>query len=149
MKKNFLILILLAVAAAVLILAVWFGVLNKKAITKVCLDKSCYQVELALTPQDQALGLMFRKSLDKDKGMFFKFPQDGVYPFWMKNTLIPLDIIWIGSDKKIVFISRDTASCASDPCPLTDPGIPASYVLEINAGEIARIGAKIGDEVSF
>jgi uncharacterized protein len=132
-------------------LAGWFSVagFNKKSGTEVCFKQNCYKVELALTPAQQEQGLMFRKSLDKDKGMFFEFDRDGIYPFWMKNTLMPLDIVWIGPDKKIVFISADTRPCVNDHCVSIDPGKDARYVLEINAGETVRINAKVGDEVSF
>jgi uncharacterized membrane protein (UPF0127 family) len=118
---------------------------SEKPISRVCLGKECYAVELATTPAEQELGLMFRQRLDKDKGMLFIFPQAGDYPFWMKNTQIPLDMVWLGPDKKIVFISAATPPCKNDPCPLFDPAQNASYVLEVNAGEMARIGAKVGD----
>jgi uncharacterized membrane protein (UPF0127 family) len=117
----------------------------EKPISRVCFGKECYAVELATTPAEQELGLMFRQSLDKGRGMLFIFQQAGDYSFWMKNTLISLDMIWIGPDKKIVFISAAAPPCKNDPCPLLDPAQNASYVIEVNAGEMARIGAKVGD----
>src|SRR4030042_2848822 len=62
---------------------------------QVCFKKHCFSVELAVTPEEREEGLMFRKNLDSDKGMLFIFEKEGKYGFWMKKTLIPLDIIWI------------------------------------------------------
>ncbi len=148
MKKIILSFIFIVLA----VLAGWFSAagfnnFNEKSRPEVCIAENCYKVELAVTVPEQEKGLMFRKNLDKGKGMLFKFPQKGIYPFWMKNTLIPLDIVWIGSDNKIVFISRDTRPCVSDPCHTTNPGETAHYVLEVNSGEMDRIGAKVGDVV--
>ncbi|MCX6815196.1 MAG: DUF192 domain-containing protein, partial [Candidatus Aenigmarchaeota archaeon] len=94
-------------------------------------------------------GLMDRNYLASDKGMLFVFANEGVYPFWMKNTLIPLDMIWLDSDHGVVFISRDTQPCKQDPCPTINPGKNAKYVLEVNAGVSDRIGLKEGDKASF
>jgi hypothetical protein len=112
---------------------------------KVCLGNNCYVVELAITPSERERGLMFRSSLGKDRGMLFDFGADGIHKFWMKNTLINLDIIWIGADKKIVFISNNISPCIRDVCPSYGPDAAARYVLEVNGGEMKRLGAKIGD----
>jgi len=67
--------------------------------------------------------------------MLFVFPQDGVYPFWMKDTLIPLDMIWINNNSRIVAI-RTAHPCTTDSdCPNYNPGVISRYVLEINAGQ--------------
>ena len=64
-------------------------------------------------------GLMFRENMDSDRGMLFIFEKEGEYPFWMKNTLIPLDIIWINKDKEVVFISENAQPCEEGkPCLL-------------------------------
>jgi hypothetical protein len=114
---------------------------------KVCFGGQCYGVELAKTPQETEHGLMYRASLDKDKGMLFDFGAAGIHKFWMKNTLISLDMVWIGADNKVIFISNNISPCIKDPCPLYGPDVPARYVLEINGGEMKRLAAKVGDEV--
>ena len=113
---------------------------------QVCINDNCFYVELATTPDERALGLMFREHLDPDKGMLFIFEEEGVHPFWMKNTLIPLDIIWISEDKEVVFISKNTQPCKTDICPSINPGKKARYVLEVNGGVSDKIGLNVGDK---
>ena len=78
---------------------------------QVCFGQKCFFIELAKTEAERNQGLMYRKELDKNKGMLFIFDKEGSHPFWMKNTLIPLDIIWIDSRGKIVFISQNVQPC--------------------------------------
>ncbi|MCU0653655.1 MAG: DUF192 domain-containing protein [Candidatus Pacebacteria bacterium] len=149
MKKNIQILLFSAAAIAA---AAWYyrGAFNSDvSAPKVCFAQKCYGVEVASTPEARDTGLMFRKQLDRDRGMLFVFDRDGSYHFWMKNTLIPLDIIWIGSDRRIAYISKNTPPCNSDPCPQYGPSSPARYVLEINAGQTDAVGARIGDEITI
>ena len=89
--------------------------------------------------------------MDKDKGMFFIFESEGTYPFWMKNTLIPLDIIWIDNRNKIVYIAENAQPCPASTliCPSISPLGNAKYVLEINGGLCQALGIKAGDEVSI
>lgn len=108
-----------------------------------------FYVELATTSEQRRRGLMFREQLDPDKGMLFIFEEEGVYPFWMKNVVIPLDIIWIDKGGKVVVISKDAQPCTEEPCPSINPGTKARYVLEIRAGTADRIGLVVGDEVVF
>ncbi|MFZ3074429.1 MAG: DUF192 domain-containing protein [Minisyncoccales bacterium] len=116
---------------------------------KVCFGEQCYGVELARTSQEIERGLMYRSSLDKDKGMLFDFGTAGIHKFWMKNTLISLDMVWIGADKKIIFISNNISPCIKNTCPLYGPDLPARYVLEVNGGEMKRLTAKVGDAVAI
>jgi uncharacterized membrane protein (UPF0127 family) len=118
-------------------------------ISWVCFGSSCFKVELALTPEQQAMGLMNRTHLDADKGMLFIFSQDGIYPFWMKNTLIPLDMIWMGSGGRVVFIAKDEQPCGPLECPAINPEVPARYVLEVNAGAAERIGLVEGEKIEI
>lgn len=101
-------------------------------------SRAVYRVELARTPEEQAQGLMFRESLPEKSGMLFLFTDAAPHHFWMKNTMIPLDIIWMDSDGKVLFVSARTPPCLADPCPTYGPGIPAWIVLEIGGGVAAR-----------
>lgn len=106
-------------------------------------------VEVVSDPETRAAGLMHRPSLAADRGMLFLFPQTGFYPFWMKNTLIPLDMIWIGEDLRIVDIRANVPPCPGDPCPSFEPRGAARYVLELAAGQAAARGLEPGDELRF
>jgi len=99
------------------------------------------------TPPAVERGLMFRESLPPNEGMLFVFEQTGVYPFWMKNTLIPLDIIWLDEDWRIVSIAAAVPPCRADPCPTYPPAGPARYVVEVNAGFTRTHGIVRGDRV--
>jgi uncharacterized membrane protein (UPF0127 family) len=95
---------------------------------------AAYKLELARTPEEQQQGLMFRESLPDRTGMLFLFSEGGAHQFWMKNTMIPLDMIWLDKDGKVLFISADTPPCKADPCPSFGPTTPATNVLEIAGG---------------
>jgi len=103
-----------------------------------------YTVELALTPEDQAQGLMFRESLPERHGMLFVFPETAPHHFWMKNTMIPLDMIWMDASGKVLFVSADTPPCKADPCATYGPDGPAQMVLEIAGGKAKAEGVTVG-----
>ena len=115
-------------------------------ISKVCVKKKCFSVELVKTQGEKEKGLMFRESLDKDNGMLFVYNVPEKSSFWMKNTLIPLDIIWINKDSKIVYIVT-AYPCKKDPCNIYSPDEEALYVLEINAGLTNEYNIKDGNVV--
>lgn len=92
---------------------------------------------------------MNREYLDPDKGMLFLFENEGIYNFWMKNTLIPLDIIWIDENKKAVFIKENAMPCNLEDCEIFHPAQKAKYVLEINGGLSEKYGLKFGNEIKF
>lgn len=121
--------------------------IKQYSLGSVCFIDKCFKVEVAETRSQRDQGLMGRKELKKDEGMFFVFEKDGIYPFWMKNTFIPLDIIWIDSNNKIIYISQNAQPCKNLICPLIVPLTKARYVLEINAGTVKETNLKIGDEV--
>ena len=104
-------------------------------------------VEYAVDESSRAQGLMFRKEMPEDEGMFFLFEKPQELSFWMKNTLIPLDIIFIGEDGKIVAIAENAQPCKEDPCFSYVSGQPAQFVLEINGGLSRRLGISKGDMV--
>jgi uncharacterized protein len=107
------------------------------------------QVELAQTREEHALGLMGRSSLPIDHGMLFIFEQEELHYFWMKNTLIALDIIWMDSEKRIVYIQENVTLCKKDPCPAYGPSVKSLYVLEIHTGSVQRHGIKTGMILQF
>lgn len=84
--------------------------------TKVCFEDNCFKVELATTDQAKQKGLMYRKDLDDDKGMLFVFEKMAWYSFWMKNTYIALDLIWLDENKRIVHIVNNAKPCLVDLC---------------------------------
>ena len=104
-----------------------------------------FRVEIAETQEKQALGLMFRDSMPRDEGMIFIFPNEAPRSFWMKNTRIPLDIMYFDKDLKLVSISADTPPCRVSRCPSYPSSKPAMYVLELNAGMAAELGVGPGD----
>lgn len=117
------------------------------------------QVELALTPQEQAQGLSGRRGLKEGEGMLFVFPRPGKYSFWMKNMNFPIDIIWLadppllseggarGGDLKVIYIKKDAQP---ESYPETyEPDRNAKYVLEVTAGFSQKNNLRAGDKVQF
>ncbi|QJE72923.1 DUF192 domain-containing protein [Aerophototrophica crusticola] len=105
--------------------------------------KHRFTVELAITPAQQARGLMYRERMDDDKGMLFPYDRPQPLSFWMKNTLIPLDIIYIAEGGRILNIAN---AKPLDLTPLYSEG-PAIAALEVNGGLAARLGIRLGDMV--
>jgi uncharacterized membrane protein (UPF0127 family) len=106
-----------------------------------------FKVEIADTRDKQALGLMFRESMAADHGMLFIFPTEAPRSFWMKNTRIPLDIMYFDEDFKLVSISADIPPCRVSRCPSYPSAAPAKYVLELNAGTASELGVGVGDRL--
>lgn len=104
--------------------------------------------EIADTEQARATGLMNRTALGENEGMFFVFPQPGVQDFWMKNTLIPLDMIFISDDLSIVKI-RHAFPCVGDPCQTYSSAEPAKYVLEVNGNLTEVYGIEEGSKIEI
>lgn len=108
-----------------------------------------YRVEIADDNAERMRGLMYRERMDADAGMLFLFESQGPQAFWMKNTRIPLDILYFDENWKLVGWSLDTPPCSlGDRCPSYPSQAPARYVLELNAGTAARIGAQFGDRLT-
>jgi len=108
-----------------------------------------FSVELATDDASRQHGLMMRTALAPDHGMLFVFPYTGPQAFWMKNTLIPLDILYFDADRRLVSMQLDVPPCKADPCPTYPSDAPAIYVLELSAGTTQRIGAKLGDALKI
>jgi len=116
--------------------------------SQVCIKDNCFNVKLAITEQERQKGLMFVQSLNENEGMLFIFQEEGIHPFWMKNTLIPLDMLWISKDKEIVYISKDNQPCDNkEICNNIVPSASSIYTLEINAGLTERYNLSVGDKV--
>jgi len=122
---------------------------NNSKESKVCVNNHCFSVELSETQKQRSQGLMYKESLDQDKGMLFIFDQEKKHSFWMKNTLIPLDIIWINKDKEVVDIKKNVQPCVQEECKIFKPSNKAKYVLELNAGQSDKTNIKIGDRLIF
>ena len=105
-------------------------------------------VEIADDKTEQEKGLMFRNSLDKSSGMLFVFDHENQYAFWMKNTLIPLDMMFINKNMEIIDI-KNAMPCKADPCPLYDPSHLVLYVLEVNGGFAAKYNISVGDKIEI
>lgn len=112
-------------------------------------DGSAITLELALTPEEIQTGLMFRPALADDRGMLFLFDQERVPSFWMKNTLIPLDLVFLDSSGTVVDVIAGVQPCNSEPCPQYVPQGPARAVLEIAAGRAAATGIRKDAQLDF
>lgn len=110
--------------------------------------------EVAITEAQRAKGLMGRESLDENKGMLFVFPKEGKHTFWMANTKIALDIIWIDSSYNIVYINENTPPCTKTGnlksyCTTYKPNKNAKYVLEVNAGFVKRYNISANQKINI
>jgi uncharacterized membrane protein (UPF0127 family) len=110
------------------------------------------QAEIADTPQKRATGLMFRDHLKKDHGMLFVFSEPRAWSFWMKNTRIALDLIWLDGGKRVVHIERSVPICtrSDDSCPQYRPNSEdAMFVLEIAGGTVDGYKIEKGSKLPF
>ena len=101
--------------------------------SSVQIGEQSWTVEIAKTPEQRQQGLMLREKLEVGKGMFFEFEEEDFHAFWMKNTFIPLDVIWISKDKKVIEM-QTLQPCTTDQCESFKPSQKAQFVLEVNAG---------------
>ncbi|TGP26431.1 MULTISPECIES: DUF192 domain-containing protein [unclassified Mesorhizobium] len=103
--------------------------------------KHSFSIEIADTSDEREAGLMFRKDMADDHGMLFVFETPGEVNFWMKNTPMPLDLVFVGQDGRIKAIKRGEPESEA----IISPGQPVSFVLELKAGTAAREGLADGD----
>ena len=103
-------------------------------------------VEVASRPAEQARGLMHRQQMAEDRGMIFIYPAESIHGFWMKNTYIPLDMIFIGANRRIIGAVEN-----AEPLTTTRRTVnaPSKFVLEINGGMMRKWGVKEGTSVRF
>jgi uncharacterized membrane protein (UPF0127 family) len=113
-------------------------------------DGFAVSVEIAANDELRAQGLMYRDRLRPGTGMLFFFEEPGAHSFWMKNTRIPLDMIWLDGQRRIVHIEANVPPCVADPCPsYGSEEVEALYVLEVFGGVAAEHGLKAGDVIRF
>lgn len=136
--KYFWIIIILVILA-ILILQLF----KEPKVPHVTINNKIYTVEVAKTEFERTKGLSGRTQLDPNSGMLFVFDKPNIYPFWMKNTLIPLDIIYINNNKVVEIATLQPQG--GENIPRYTPQNNANYVLELNAGS----GVKVGDEVKI
>ena len=105
-------------------------------------------LEVAQTPEQQAIGLMFRESLADNRGMLFPFQQERTARFWMKNVSISLDMIFLNGDL-VVGIAKDVPGCKLDPCPTYGPKALVDRVIELRGGRAEELGIEVGDKISI
>ncbi len=109
-------------------------------------DSVKIQIEIADEPDERSRGLMFRESLDALSGMLFIYPTPRIASFWMKNTLIPLDIVFVDAEGRVATIAPQTTPLSLKP---VTSGVPVLTVLEVAGGEAERLGIAVGDAVEW
>ena len=109
-----------------------------------------YSVEVADDDAERARGLMFRDAMPADHGMLFIHEREEPQSYWMKNTRIPLDILYFDDERRLVAQQRDVPPCSlGNACPSYPSNAPARFVLELNAGEAARLGLDDGAVITL
>jgi len=103
-------------------------------------------LEVAKTPEQQEKGLMFRTKLEPDRGMLFSFTPARPVGFWMKNTLIELDMVFLRNGK-VVAVASNVPPCKTDPCPVYGPQAEVDQVIELRGGRAKELGIKAGDRL--
>jgi uncharacterized membrane protein (UPF0127 family) len=121
----------------------------KAAPTATLPDGWVVTLELAETEDEQRQGLMFRPSLPDDQGMLFLYEQDWAHTFWMKNTFVALDIIFLAADGTVADMIEDVRPCKVEPCPRYTSRVPVRAVLEVVAGTAKAHGVAVGKQLSF
>lgn len=116
---------------------------------EVILKGQHFSVELATTQMQRARGLMFRSSMPSDHGMLFLFPKPRPMAFWMKNTAMPLDILFFDQQARLIAAHYNVPPCRSTPCAQYSSGHPAALVLELNGGRSASLKLAKGDKLTI
>ena len=142
--------IIIFICLWIVLLVLWILLFPKKLNQPtVSFENKSFQVELAQTDEERQLWLMNRESLDEDKWMLFVFPSEWTHIFWMKNTLIPLDMIRINEtdwENRVVDI-QTAEPCITSECELYEPSWDSIFVLEINAWLAEKYGVHVWDLV--
>jgi len=133
----------------ILILLSWLMLGCQSSPHSVSINDVSFNVVVADDDNSRAMGLMYEKSLPSNAGMLFIFPDSQPRAFWMKNTLIPLDILYFNHNRNLVSVQANVPPCKNTTtrCPNYPSTKAAQYVLEINAGLADKYGFKLGDEL--
>jgi len=115
---------------------------------KVTIGDQVIQLEVAKSPNEQAIGLMYRSQLAPDRGMLFPFSPARQVSFWMKNVLINLDMVFL-QNGKVVAIASNVPPCKTDPCPMYGPQEIVDQVIELRGGRAKELGLKPGDRLTI
>ena len=115
---------------------------------KALVGNQVIELEVARTPQQQAVGLMYRTDLPANRGMLFLFNPPQTVNFWMKNVPIHLDILFL-KDGVVKAIAPKASPCTTTPCPTYSSGIPVNQVLELRGGQVERLGLNIGSRITI
>lgn len=113
---------------------------NVLEVRTLCLEADCFKVEMAVSAPERRDGLMHRQVLPEGHGMLLIFEDSARHSIWMKNMLIPLDLIWLDEDFRIVETRHDVQPCTDIPCPSYIPAAPARFVLEVASGTAEKKG---------
>ncbi len=105
-----------------------------------------FEIEVARTEREREVGLMYRRSMPRDHGMLFTFPSEQPVSMWMKNTYIPLDMVFVSRKGRVTSVARDAVPMSEKIIP---SGPPAFAVIELNAGAARAIGLDVGDQVRY
>ena len=124
----------------------FYALSNEKIELSVYNKNITFNVEVAKTIEERRTGLMYRKKLLNNEGMLFIFPGEKIIQLWMKNTYIPLDVIFISENKVIVDIKKNMEKLSET---IVKSKVKSRYALEFNAGLINKLDIKIGDKVLF
>ena len=119
---------------------------NEKIDVSIYNKNITFNVEVAKTIEERSIGLMYRKKLLNNEGMLFIFPREKIIQLWMKNTYIPLDVIFISENKVIVDIKKNMEKLSET---IVKSKVKSRYALEFNAGLINKLDIEIGDKVLF
>ena len=119
---------------------------NEKIDVSIYNKNITFKVEVAKTVEERRTGLMYRKKLYNNEGMLFIFPREKIIQLWMKNTYIPLDVIFISKNKVIVDIKKNMEKLSET---IVKSKVKSKYALEFNAGLINKLDIEIGDKVLF
>ena len=136
MKKVFILLFLIFIAGC--------DHMEKKA----CFKDKCIDLEVMESLEEKSTGLMFRDSLEENKGLLFVYDYPEKRGFWMKNVKFPIDIIWLNQENKIVHIERNVPRCI-DNCKIYYPDIEAYNIIEVNANFTLENDVKVWDIIEI
>jgi len=150
MSKNIILSSLLILVLILIVYFIFFKITPLNTI-KINIGNTKYNIEVAKSMAQKQKGLSDRQKLCSDCGMIFTFGNEGTQPFWMKDTLIGLDIIWLKSDGEIVSIqtAQPEIGVPMTQLKIYQNTLPAKYVIELNAGDATKLNLKVGDHIKL